>query len=455
MGNILAGKPIRLALLITCQFLLSSRMIPCQTSAGLDVASTNVPVISLDEAIHRAEANQPGFAAAVAQGRISQLERRNARAALLPSATYHNQYLFTQGSGTQDRVNQLATGSSPRFIANNAVHEYASQGVVDETVGLARVGAIRLVDANAAVAAAELEVARRGLISTVVTFFYELVADQAKLGAADRAKTESDDFVKLTEEREAARESAHADVVKAQLEQQQRSRALADLREAAVKSRLELGVLLYPDPRTNFKIDPGMASVLPNRSDVDAAAAHKNPEIESALASLHASEAGVYATRAAYFPDISLNYTYGIDAPQFAVNGTDRTRNLGYSASATIDIPVWDWLSSERKVKQSEIRRDAAKVAVTAAQRRVIADLEESYGEAATARDQLASLDQSVATAQESLRLTNLRYTAGDGTVFEVVDAQNAFTAAEIARADGMVRFQVALAQLQTLTGRF
>ena len=65
----------------------------------------------------------------------------------------------------------------------------------------------------------------------------------------------------------------------------------------------------------------------------------------------------------------------------------------------------------------------------------MIARLDEAYSEAAAARDQLASLDASVATAAESLRLTKLRYTGGEATVLEVVDAQNAYvTAAECAR---------------------
>jgi len=38
--------------------------------------------------------------------------------------------------------------------------------------------------------------------------------------------------------------------------------------------------------------------------------------------------------------------TYGIDAAQFAVNGPTGAQNLGYSASVTLDIPVWDWLST-------------------------------------------------------------------------------------------------------------
>ena len=69
------------------------------------------------------------------------------------------------------------------------------------------------------------------------------------------------------------------------------------------------------------------------------------------------------------------------------------------------------------------------------------------------ARDQLESLDVSVATAAESLRLTKLRYTGGEATVLEVVDAQAAYITAQNAREDGRVRYEAALADLQTLTG--
>ena len=92
-------------------------------------------------------------------------------------------------------------------------------------------------------------------------------------------------------------------------------------------------------------------------------------------------------------------------------------------------------------------------MALTATQRHLIAQLDEVYAEAAAARDQLASLDASVATAAESLRLTKMRYTGGEATVLEVVDAQNAYLLAENAREDGRVRYQMALADLQTLTG--
>jgi outer membrane protein TolC len=401
--------------------------------------------ITLDEAIRRAEANEPAFAASLAESGAAGLDRSIARAGLLPSVAYHNQALYTQTDRGQ---------TVPRFIANNAAREYTSQAVVNETLGLGKLAGVRRADAEAARAAAELEIARRGLKAAVTGLYYGLAAADNKLVVAERAHTEAAGFTGLTARREQAREAAHADVVKAQLAQQQRERDLSDAKVAAEKARLELGVLLFPDPRTPYVVVVAeVAPELPSHDETEQAAAKNNPELKSALAALGVSNADVLAARAAYLPDLGLNVTYGIDAPQFAVNGPGQVRNLGYAASVTLDIPVWDWLATGHKVKQSEIRRDAAQVALTATQRRLIARLDEAYSEAAAARGQLASLEASVATATESLRLIKLRYAEGESTVLEVVDAQNAFVTAENAREDGRVRYQAARADLETLTG--
>jgi outer membrane protein TolC len=424
-----------------------------QPSAG--VAQQTPEVITLEQAIQRAKANEPAFAAALAQSKVAGLDRWIAKSALLPGVTYHNQFLYTQPNGEFTSLGQGAgTLAAPRFIANNAVHEYMSQAVVNELIGLKQVADIRLANAFSAQAAAELEVARRGLVVTVVGLYYGAIASDGKLVVAKRAADEANDFTNLTQKRENAREVARADVVKAQLQQQQRQRDLADATLTAEKMHLELGVLLFPDPRTSYSLQtPGVPADLGAFADVQAAATRDNPELRSALASLKASDAGVLAARAAYLPDLGLNVTYGIDAAQFAVKGPNGTRNLGYSASATLDIPIWDWFATGHKVRQSEIRRDAARVSLTAIQRQLIAHLQEFYSEANVARDQMKSLEESAQTAAESLRLTKLRYGNGEATVLEVVDAQNSLTLAENARADGMIRYEIAIANLQTLTG--
>ena len=415
--------------------------------------------ITLQEAIRRAEEIEPMFAAAVASSKNAQLDRSIARAALLPTARAFSQDIYTQPNGINAEGGEGVLSPDPRFVSNDArPREYIAQGIVEERLNLAGPAAVRRADAAAAQAAAEMEIARRGLVATVTRLYYDAIATDARVAIAERSHDDASDFVILAEKREQARETAHADVVKAELEEQTRARELEDARLTAERARLELGVLLFADPNTPYTLSDEKPASLASREDVEQAAAKNNPDLRSALAALAASKADVLAARAGYLPTAVLNLTYGIDANEFAVNGPLtpsglRARNLGYSTTVTVDLPVWDWLATEHKVKQSEIRRQAAQTALTATQRELIARLNEAYDEAATARNQLASLDVSVATAAESLRLTKLSYAGGEATVLEVVDAQAAYMTAENAREDGRVRYRMALADLQTLTG--
>jgi outer membrane protein len=452
------SSSILMIVFIAMQAIVPSLAQEKQVSASLAVSPASAPNrITLEDAIARARTNEPTFAAAVAAGKVANLNRSLARKALLPSVVYHNQYLYTQpaqGPSQSANASASATTSIPRFIANNTVHEYTSQAVVTETIGVQQATAVAQASAAAAVASAELEIARRGLVVTVVGLYYSALASDHKVTVAERALSEARSFTDLTQHREDAREAAHADVLKAQLLQQQRERDFADAKLQSKKARMDLGVLLFPDPHTAYSlVDFAGPAPLVSREELETEASKNNAELKSALASMHAANLDVTAARAAYLPDLGLNFNYGIDAPEFAIHGPDGTRNLGYSATATLDIPVWDWLATHDRIKQKTAMRDSAKVALTSTQRHLIAQLDEFYLEASVARDQLQSLDQSAATAKESLRLVRLRYSAGECTVLEVVDAQNSLLLAETSREDGVLRYQTALANLQILTG--
>lgn len=457
-----------LAVLVCCGFAQDAVAVMQQerSSPAVATASAAPVVITLDEAIRRAEKNEAAFANAVAAQKAAVLDRSIARSNLLPNVRYHNQYLFTQSDGTQNA--SALGGERPGntagfvFIANNAIHEYASQATVTETLGLAGFAQVKRANAAASQAAALAEVARRGLVFTVVQQYFGVLAAERKLHVTAMAEDEAGRFVDLTQKLERGREVAHADVLKAELELQQRQRDQQNAQLLAENTRLELGILLFADPRTSYTLaDNGPAPEVPDQETVNAAARKNNPDVRAAMAALHAASEDVSIARAGYFPDLSLNWSYGIDAPEFATNGpldttispATRPRNLGYSASATLDIPVWDWFATHDRVKQSQAKKSAARVALAEAQKRLLAELDEFYNDAEVAEKQLASLDLSVKTAKESLRLTNLRYQSGEATALEVVDAENTLDQAEQSSADGSVRYRVALANLQTLTG--
>jgi len=122
-------------------------------------------------------------------------------------------------------------------------------------------------------------------------------------------------------------------------------------------------------------------------------------------------------------------------------------------AQATLNIPVWNWGATKSKIKQAELKRDQAQLDLNVAQRTLDSNLAAAYAEADGARSQIESLRGSVDLSNESLRLTLLRYQAGEATALEVVDAQNTVTSARNAYDDGLARYRIALATLQTLTG--
>jgi outer membrane protein TolC len=129
--------------------------------------------------------------------------------------------------------------------------------------------------------------------------------------------------------------------------------------------------------------------------------------------------------------------------------------NLGYALTVNLSVPLWDWGGTRAKVRQSETRQRQASATLTQAQRQIVSGLYSMYNEALTARAATDSLRRVAELATESLRLTTLRYQAGESTALEMVDAQNTAVQAQNAADDAGVRYRVAIASLQTLTGSF
>jgi outer membrane protein TolC len=245
-------------------------------------------------------------------------------------------------------------------------------------------------------------------------------------------------------------------VIKARIQAQQQQRELQEAQLDMDRNRLDLAVLLFPDFNQNFAVvdDLQAPEPLPPFAEIEVAGKKNNPDLRAALAAYEGANHEVTAAWGGLLPSLSVDYFYGIDSNQFAIR-TDGVRNVGYSAVASLQIPIFSWGADRSKLKQAELRRDQAHVELTHAQRLLLSHLREFYNEADTARSEMESLASSAEMAAESLRLTTLRYQAGESTVLEVVDAQNTFTQARNANDDGQARFRVALANLQTLTGSF
>src|ERR1700693_669714 len=429
-------------------------------TGGASGQQTSLPAapltITLQDALERARVADPQYHAALTDLGLAREDRVEARAGLLPNVNYNTPFIYTQGGGQPAGCVLTPTCPSSRFIANNGVHEYISQADAHQAVSLTNFADYRRSSAALAQARAKAEIATRGLVVTVTQAYYGLVAAQRKYATGHRAATEARRFLKISQQLQNGGEVARADVVKASIQAQQRQRDLQEAQLDMQHSRLDLAVLLFPDWNENFTVVDDLQTLdpLPAFPEVEVAAQKNNPQLLAALAALEVANHQVTAAWGGLLPSLSMDYFYGIDSNQFAIR-TDGVRNLGYSTVATLQIPIFSWGADRSKLQQAELRRDQMKLELSHEQRQVLAHLRAFYEEASTSRSEMESLASSAEMAADSLRLTSLRYQAGESTVVEGVDAQNTLTQARNAYDDGQVRYRVAVANLQTLTGSF
>jgi outer membrane protein TolC len=410
----------------------------------------------LQDALTRARANAPQLLSTLADANSAHEDLLQAKGAIRPSVSGRSEYLGTQGNGT------LPSG---RFVTNDGVHVYRDWAIVhqDFTAALTRTSIDRAAAAEA-IAKAKAEVARRGLDLTVTRSYYALLAGQRKYATAQQALDQAKRYFEISKSLRRGGEVAHSDEVRAELQVTSQEQAFREAKLTMDTARLDLAVLVSADFNLDFTIvdDLALAPALPPLEEARALAAAENPDLAAASGALKAAGLDVKIARQGYLPSLTADFAYGIEANAFALHSTvaaspekGKLPNLGYFLTVSLNVPVWDWGARASKMRQAEIKREQAKVELTAAQRGLMRNLQGFYQEAQVAREQAESLRHTVDLSVESLRLTGLRYQGGEATILEVVDAQTQVIQSRNAYDDALVRYRIGLSNLQTLTGSF
>ena len=404
--------------------------------------------LTLKDALERARQYGPQFLQANIAAQLAHEDSVQAKAALLPSLNGISQFIYTQPNG-------LPSGA---FVSNDGSHVYNDQALVHGDIwSPAKRADYHRALAAEAVARAKTEVAARGLYATVAQFYYAMAVADRKIVNAQQALREAQDFLNITGKLEQGGEAAHSDGIKAQIQLQQRRRDLQDAQLTGDKARVGFAVLLFPDFRQDFTIDDDLetAAPLPTFAEARQLAARNNPDIRAAEATVQQQTYAITSARASLLPSLSFDYFFGLNSNQFALYNRDHLNNLASAAQAQLNIPIWTWGAARSKVRQAELQLQQAKNDLSFTQRQLLSELESFYQEAQVAVSQVDTLRRSMDLSAESLRLTLLRYEAGEVTVLEVVDAQSTLVQARNAFDDGLARYRLAVANLQTLTGVF
>ncbi len=430
---------------------------PAGAQPAASQASTAAPLtLTLKDALERAQAIAPQILSAISDANFAHEDSLQTRAGRRPSVSARSEYLGTQGDGIFP---------SGRFVTNDGVHVYRDWAIVHEDFNAAvfKTGIQKAAEAEA-LAKAKTEIAKRGLNAVVAKAYYTLLTSQRKYAAAQQGVDQAKQYLDISQSLERGGEVARSDVVKSQIQYASQEQAFRESKLAMDTARLDLSVLLFKDFNQNFNVvdDLDTPQPLPAMEEITAMAERENPDLRAANSAVKSAKLDVDIARQGYLPTLTADLAYGIEANAFALHSTvaaapekGSVPNLGYFLTVSLNVPVWDWGIRASKVRQAALKKDQATVDLTTTQRALLRNLQGYYLEAQTAREQSESLRLSVDLSAESLRLNVLRYQAGEASILELVDAQTTLLQARGAYVDGLVRYRLALTNLQTLTGAF
>lgn len=430
------------------QLAAQTTLVPAPSAAPPEGPATTLH-ITLRDAIERAKKLSPTLAAALTNAKVAAETVVQARAADLPNVSGNSQYLYTEGNGT------LAA----RFIANNGVHEYIAQTDIHQAISAPLLIEYRRTVVLDAVAKDQATIAERGLTVTVVQAYATLFGAKGKLQTSKETLDAAQRFLTITQERETNGDAAHADVLKARIQADDSQSSLNNAQLALDQARVALALLIFPNMNQSFDLvdDPSKVLTLPSRGEAQQEASMSNPELDAAQKNTDAAHKGLLAAWLGYLPSLTFDYYYGIDANQFATRSTlydgKRIENLGYSALATLSMPLFTWGATHSKVKAAKDEQDLARLNLDFARRQATSDFQLYYNEAQVAGNDLKTRQDAYADAVESRHLTLLQYQAGAATALEVVTSEAAVETESSALYDAKLRYATALANLATLTG--
>lgn len=232
--------------------------------------------------------------------------------------------------------------------------------------------------------------------------------------------------LELTQNRYAAGVVGKADVVQAETQLTQTVAQAMDL--DVQRSQLEhaIAVLIGKAPaELSIKPSPSLGPLPALPSALPSTLLERRPDIAAAEQQVIAANAQIGAAKAAFFPTVTLNPSAGFQSSRierlFAT--ASRYWALGPAGAA---LPLFEGGTRNAQLKQAIAAHDATAAAYRQTVLNGFQEVEDNLAALRTLAAEAQTLEQTVTTGREAVRLTTNQYKAGTASYQSVLTAQTA-----------------------------
>ncbi|MDP2028956.1 MAG: TolC family protein [Thiobacillus sp.] len=185
-------------------------------------------------------------------------------------------------------------------------------------------------------------------------------------------------------------------------------------------------------------------------ADLLAEAEQQRPDLHALQASAASARAEAERARAARWPSVSLGASTG--RTFFLEEG--RTPSSTYSVGVNISVPLFDGGRLAAQARAAERDAERLQAEAVSQQNRVALNVVEAYHDVRYAQSQREGITIQFDSASESARAAEARYTAGVGSLLELLTAQADLARARQSTAQANVDWLSAFSRLNHALGR-
>jgi multidrug efflux system outer membrane protein len=269
------------------------------------------------------------------------------------------------------------------------------------------------------------------LISQVADAYLNLRELDERIRLAGRSIDSRAETLRIFSRRVAVGSSSRFELTQVQTLLTQAQTLGAQLRQARAAALNALTLLTGASvnlPTTeNFSDTYGMPVEL--RAGLPSDLLLQRPDIIAAEHQLAAANANIGAARAAFFPRVALTASFGTASAKF--DGLFAADSQAWVFSPSISLPIFDGGSRRNNLSLTEARRDLAVASYEQTVQSAFRDVSDALSARHWLREQLEIAQSALATQQERVRLSRLRYDAGTSAFLEVLDAERDLLVAE------------------------
>jgi outer membrane protein, heavy metal efflux system len=390
------------------------------------------PLVTLDQAIQLAIANNPNLKAS--QTQVAQNQAQEITASLRPNPTLSgdSQFLpifnpsqFT--TDTLDTLSQFDVGVGYLF-ERGGKRKRRLQAAKDTT----SVTRFQVADAE------------RTLTFNVAQQFINALLAKSNLNFATMNLDSFQETVNISQERYKAGDISEGDLLKMKLQLLTFQTDVAQARVAKAQALIGLRQLLgYSSVPRDYDVAGDLENepLKAGLDDLQAKALSERPDLRASRVSVTAAESQIALARANAKQDVSASMNVS------HVSGAT-------SASWFVSMPLAIFDRNQGEIKRTMFAANQSTFAATSAEEGVVADVRNAW-ESATSNQEIVGLYTSgyLKQAQDSRDITNYAYKGGAATLLDLLDAERSYRAVQLGYRQALANYMLSLEQLRQAVG--